>query len=216
MTNLSLLLVLLVRANCETINRDQTTDYTPVSCTSFPCIINCNVDSSCRNTNISCPSIGSGNCAINLIGSDSARNSIIFSNNAIYINISCNGATSLQSSVIHAYQIVDTKLYIDVLHNSDPLRYTTIYAPYGITSELNINCGSNSITGDYLCADMKIYDDYSTNVYLKSYSTYGFHSTEIRSNITEIFGITKSFDITYRGSVNLFSFISDGGFYLFK
>eukprot|EP01084_Bolivina_argentea_P293295 504407_1 len=217
-SKLFLTFTLLIVVQCETINRDISPDYSPITCTSFPCIINCNVASSCRNTNISCPLSGDGDCFIQFTGSYAAQDSILYTGNAQDIIINCTALNSLRSATIHAYQRRGSKLTINVLGTGDPLEFATIYSPYGENSELNINCGSESIHGEYLCASMKIYDDYSTNVNLRSYSTYGFRATEVRTNLTVI--ITEinrnGIDPIIRGSVKLWSSQYDGGFYLFK
>eukprot|EP01084_Bolivina_argentea_P074338 134866_1 len=214
-----LLFIFLYETLCETIDRSTPQDYSPIMCISFPCIINCNAVDSCRNTNISCPLSGDGDCHIHLIEDNAARDSTIYTGNAQNIFINCNGPFSLYSATIHAYQRKHSKLTINVLNVFDPLYSSTIYGTYGENSELNIMCGSPTVHGDYLCANMIIYDDYSTNVNLRSYSYYGFHSTEVRTNISDIIPtINKNgIDPTYRGTVRLWtSSFYYGAFYLFK
>ncbi len=85
----------------------------------------------------------------------------------------------------------------------------------GFDSELNINCISYSGSHyDFVCANMKIYTDYSTTVSLTTYATYGFYQTTIYqySDITKSPISTDPNYINYRASVNLWASIYDRGF----
>eukprot|EP01083_Nonionella_stella_P119920 358863_1 len=66
----------------ETINRDVASSAT-ISCTDFPCEINCNVASSCAYAIINCPpsTAGTGDCTINLNAVSAGQGSKIYATN---------------------------------------------------------------------------------------------------------------------------------------
>eukprot|EP01084_Bolivina_argentea_P009020 16886_1 len=112
-----LLFTLITTSNSETLNRFST-DYTPVGCTAYPCIINCVAKSSCRQTDISCPITGSGECIINLIGTEAAYESTIYTHSSTIINITVYGSSALYNSTIYAHTKVSATLKIQVTSNN--------------------------------------------------------------------------------------------------
>eukprot|EP01084_Bolivina_argentea_P010752 20032_1 len=212
---MALFLLFLVRlVLSETINRNTAVDYSPVNCTSFPCIINCAADSSCRKTRISCPIIGTGLCTLNFMGNYAATESTINTGTSTTITITIDNLHSLYDAIIYANNTIGSKLTLNV-NGDDSLRYTNIFAPYGVDSELNINCISSSGPHyDFVCANMKIYTDYSTSVSLITYSTYGFYQTVVYqySDMIKSLISTHPNYINYRASVHLWASIYDRGF----
>eukprot|EP01084_Bolivina_argentea_P167011 289930_1 len=198
-------LLLSIHLKADTISRNIINDYSPVSCETYPCIINCNEASSCRNTNISCPTTGEGICFINIAGSNAARNSIIYTHSATLIHINANGAYGLHASIVYAHTKIGSQLIMNSISNYG-LRFATIYSPYGEGSELSITCTTSTT---YTCANMQIYDDYSTTVNLYGYVSSAFTNTIVRNMFTDNtnYNITKSLSVNknYRASVNIYS-----------
>eukprot|EP01083_Nonionella_stella_P248945 861342_1 len=90
----------------ETI--DRTADNSdPVSCVSFPCIINCKKRKSCYDTTISCPSTGEGDCTINLADDSPAELSTIDAGSSTNVTINVNSGSNeaLYQSTINAGNI---------------------------------------------------------------------------------------------------------------
>ena len=136
--------------NGETINRNDVNDYDAVICKKFPCIINCNVASSCRSTTIQCPIIaGGGNCTINIAkdGSYAAYDSIIKPGTSTNILLNFNGYRSFyKGSLISSninYNINELKL---ISKSTQAFEYSKIEFAGNIN---NLYIYSESISNSY-------------------------------------------------------------------
>eukprot|EP01084_Bolivina_argentea_P098957 177898_1 len=215
---LLLWITILVEAiDSETIDRNTSPDYSVVTCNTFPCIINCNVVDSCRDTKIYCPvltstPISDRNCTLNINDENGAYGSEIFTGTSINIQINALASHALHAGKIHADSVIGSKLIIDSIGDY-ALANTVLYTPYGEGSEVTMKCGNDGDTV-YICSNMEIYDHYTTNINLFSHAFSGFTNTIIMPNTNiSTQNISNS---TYRGSVTLFSSTQDNAFVDFK
>ena len=105
-----------IQINCSIIiNRDRA-DSTPVSCNNtLPCIINCNADSSCRDTHILCPTNGIGDCTINVYGRYGAEGSILNASNITNVMINLYYGNSFENGIVNLQNINDLIINIIVV-----------------------------------------------------------------------------------------------------
>ena len=134
-------------SNGETLNRDIVSQTGDISCSSFPCVINCNAINSCYHKTISCPTSGSGgSCTININGDSGGEGSTINGGAATNIFINANAYESLWAAKINLGDIND--LSINVVGTNRGL-YDAVITISSMTGDLNFNANGNSYHAFY-------------------------------------------------------------------
>eukprot|EP01084_Bolivina_argentea_P054298 99622_1 len=95
MYSIILLTLIIYNIYGETINRDTASTSAVIECSTWPCIINCNVAVSCYYGKISCPTTGSGDCTINIRADSAGERSTINTGTATNVEINLSGYESL-------------------------------------------------------------------------------------------------------------------------
>ena len=146
---------------------------------SSECIINCLGTRRCKDREIHCHNISTtSRCTLNFHGRESGMNAVIYTHTSPVVFINITGSLTCKESVIYAHENMNTKLYV---YAPSELRQlmdnATIYSPVGKGSLLSMKCGGGA------CAYMKIYDDWTTEVYMQPVGTKqsAFYHTEIRN-----------------------------------
>ena len=152
-----------------------------IECTdaSTDCIINCMNTDVCTFRSIHCHRTSTNSiCKINLTDRSSARFTSLYTHQSPIVYINVIGDRSCRNCKIYAHEQLGSKLYIYVVGNLGMVN-ASVYAPVGEGSLLSRRCGG------YACTRMKVYDDWTTEIFMEplavSQVSGAFSETEIKN-----------------------------------
>ena len=165
---------------CETLVYDASkTPPDVIQCLdeSSECIIHCIGNAICFKKEIHCHKKSTISiCKVSFNGSLSGQKALIYTHTSPVVFINATGRYAFVQGVIYGHETMNTELYVYAI-TPYSMTSVTIFSSVGEGSLLSMKCAG------YACAYMKIYDDWTTEIYMEPFGSDGreFQRGEIRN-----------------------------------
>ena len=172
--------IIIIYGEILTFDNNSSADIIECTDGSTDCVINCINNQICQYKEIHCHRTSTiSTCTINLIGNYSAENASIYTHQSPIVYINVIGRYACEECKVYAHEQLGSQLYIYVPGDSGMLG-TSLFAPVGKGSLLSMKCGQDG------CRKMKIYDDWTTEIYMEPIAA-GSKRSFYKTIVTNIF-----------------------------
>ena len=166
----------MIYSETLTVDNDYSLDIIECKDAFTDCIIYCINNRVCEYKQIHCHRTSTTSiCKINLNGAGSARYASIYTHHSPLVYINILDIWGCESCIIYAHEQLGSKLYVYGPGYSG-MMHTLLYAPVGEGSLLSIRCGVDA------CSYLKIYEDWTTEIYMEPLTgRFSFSRMEIKN-----------------------------------